>query len=97
MKDVDQRLSAAEVGDMGVNARKGHFFQKGVKFLRHWVWKKGIKVMPNKVERILNLEKPSDVKGVLSFLGLMGYYRRFIPEYAHRSLPLTTLTRKNAR
>ena len=53
--------------------------------------------MPNKVERILNLEKPSDVKGVRSFLGLTGYYRRFIPKYAHRPLPLTTLTRKNAR
>ena len=53
--------------------------------------------MPNKVERILNLENPSDVKGVRSFLGLTGYYRRFITEYAHRSLPLTTLTCKNAR
>ena len=97
MKDVDQTLSAAEEGDMRVNPQKGHYFQKGVEFLGHWVCKEGITVMPNKVERILNLEKPSDVKGVRSFLGLTGYYRRFIPEYAHRSLPLTTLTRKNAK
>ena len=80
MKDVDQTLSAVEEGDMRVNPQKGHYFQKGVEFLGHWVCKEGITVMPNKVERILNLEKPSDVKGVRSFLGLTGYYRQFIPE-----------------
>ena len=53
--------------------------------------------MPNKVEGILKLKKPSDVKGVRSFLGLMEYCRRFIPEYAHRSLPFTILKRKNTR
>ena len=53
--------------------------------------------MPNKVEKIQGLERPSDVKGIRSFLGLTGYYRRFIPEYAHRSQPLTTLTRKNTK
>ena len=97
MKDVDQTLSAAEVGDICANPQKGHYFQKGVEFLGHWVCKEGMPVMPNKVERILNLENPSDVKGVRSFLGLMGYYRRFIHEYTHRSLPLTTLMCKNAK
>ena len=53
--------------------------------------------MPNKVERIQNLEKPSNVTGVRSFLGLTGYYRRFNPKYARRSLPLTMLTRKNTK
>ena len=72
MKDVDQTLSAAEVGDMRVNPQKGHCFQKGVEFLGHWVCKEGITVMPNKVERILNLEKPSDVKGSAFLLGTDG-------------------------
>ena len=53
--------------------------------------------MPNKVKKIQGLERPSDVKGIRSFLGLTGYYRRFIPEYAHRSQPLTMLTRKNTK
>ena len=44
--------------------------------------------MPNKVKKIQGLERPSDVKGIRSFLGLTGYYRRFIPEYAHRSQPI---------
>ena len=53
--------------------------------------------MPNKVKKIQGLERPSDVKGIRSFLGLTGYYRRFIPEYAHRSQPLTMLTQKNTK
>ena len=72
MHDVDQTLSAAEAGDMRVNPQKGHYFQKGVEFLGHWVSKGGITMMPNKVERIQNLERPSDVKGIRSFLGLTG-------------------------
>ena len=53
--------------------------------------------MPNKVEKIQGLERPSDVKGIRSFLGLTGYYRRFIPKYAHQSQPLTMLTRKDTK
>ena len=97
MSDVDQALGAAEAGDMRVNPQKGYYFQKGVKFLGHWVSKGGVTVMPNKVKKIQGLERPSDVKGIRSFLGLTGYYRRFIPEYAHRSQPLTMLTRKKSK
>lgn len=57
----------------------------------HWVSKNGIAVMPDKVEKVLNLERPSDVNGVLSFWELVRYYRLFIPRYAHKSLPLTEL------
>ena len=53
--------------------------------------------MPNKVERIQNLERPFDVKGIRSFLGLIGYYQRFIPKYAHRAQHLTMPTRKNMK
>ena len=75
MSDVDQALDAAEAGDMRVNPQKGYYFQKGVEFLGHWVSKGGVTVMPNKVKRIQGLERPSDVKGIRSFLGLTGYYR----------------------
>ena len=50
MNDVDQALSVAEAGDMRVNPQKGHYFQKGVEFLGHWVSKGGVAIMPNKVE-----------------------------------------------
>ena len=97
MSDVDQALDAAEAGDMRVNSQKGYYFQRGVEFLGHWVSKEGVTVMPNKVEKFQGLERPLGVKGIHSFLVLTGYYRRFIPEYAHRSQPLTMLTRKNTK
>ena len=75
MSDVDRALDAVEAGDMHVNPQKGCYFQKGVEFLGHWVSKGGVTVIPNKVRKIQGLEKPSDVKGIRSFLGLMGYYR----------------------
>ena len=43
MEDVDQTLSAAEAGDMRVNSQKGHYFQKGVEFLEHWVCKEELR------------------------------------------------------
>ena len=57
-----------------VNPQKGYCFQRGVEFLGHWVSKGGVAVMPNKVEKVQGLERPSDVKGIRSFLGLTGYY-----------------------
>ena len=97
MNDVNQELDAVEAGDMRVNPQKGYYFQRGVEILGRWVSKGGVAVMPNKVEKIQGLERPSDVKGIRSFLGITGYYRRFIPEYAHQSQPLTMLTRKNTK
>ena len=79
------------------NPQKGYYFQRGVEFLGHWVSKEGVTVIPNKVEKIQGLERPSGVKEIRSFLGLTGYYRRFILEYAYRSQPLTMLTWKNTK
>ena len=97
MSDVDQALDAVEAGDMRVNPQKGYYFQKEVEVLGHWVSRGGVTVMTNQVKKIQGLERPSDVKGIRSFLGLMGYYRWFIPEYAHRSQPLKMLTWKNTK
>jgi hypothetical protein len=56
--------------------------------------KDGILVDPKKVEAIVDWEKPKDVREIRSFLGLAGYYRRFIEGFSKISLPMTRLTRK---
>ena len=50
---------------------------------------------PYKVEAVLNWERPKSVTEIKSFLGLAGYYRRFIQGFSQLALPLTRLTRKN--
>ncbi|MGM2984699.1 hypothetical protein, partial [Bacillus cereus group sp. BC60] len=49
----------------------------------------------SKVEAVLNWARPANVTEVRSFLGLAGYYRRFIMRFSQIALPLTRLTRKD--
>ncbi|KAL0544234.1 hypothetical protein IC582_019347 [Cucumis melo] len=63
----------------------------------HVVSAKGVTVDPQKVESIVNWERPTSTREVRSFLVLAGYYRRFIEDFSRLALPLTALTRKNAK
>ncbi|XP_073035232.1 uncharacterized protein [Primulina eburnea] len=65
-----------------------------VAFLGHIVSKEGIAVDPSKIEAIKQWSIPKIVSEVRSFLGLAGYYRRFIADFSKIALPLTSLTRK---
>ncbi|XP_073152962.1 uncharacterized protein [Henckelia pumila] len=58
---------------------------------------KGIKVDPSKVEAVRNWVAPKNVTEIRSFLGLAGYYRRFIQYFSKIALPLTSLTRKGVK
>jgi hypothetical protein len=68
-----------------------------VAFLGHVVTKEGIAVDPGKVEAVVNWERSSNAHEVRSFLGLAGYYRRFIEGFSRLAAPLTKLTRKNEK
>ncbi|KAA0060795.1 ty3-gypsy retrotransposon protein [Cucumis melo var. makuwa] len=67
-----------------------------VSFLGHVVSKAGILVDPAKIEAVTRLPRPSTISEVRSFLGLAGYYRRFVENFSRIATPLTWLTRKEA-
>ncbi|KAI3828867.1 hypothetical protein L1987_02977 [Smallanthus sonchifolius] len=73
---------------------KCDFWLKEVQFLGHVVNEKGIHVDPAKIEAVKNWKAPKTPTEVRSFLGLAGYYRRFISNFSKIAVPLTALTQK---
>jgi hypothetical protein len=75
--------------------KKCEFWLEEVTFLGHVISKEGISVDPSKVEAVVNWARPTSVHEIQSFLGLAGYYRRFVEGFSKLAAPLTKLTKKN--
>ena len=76
---------------------KCEFWLDKVAFLSHVVFKEGIFVDPKKIEAVVVWERPTNITEVKSFLGLAGYYRRFVEGFSMISSLLSKLTRKHAK
>ena len=57
----------------------------------------GVLVVLEKVEAVMNWERPKSVFEIHNFLGLVGYYRRFIEDFSRLAAPMTRLTRKEIK
>jgi hypothetical protein len=74
---------------------KCEFWLDQVEFLGHVISKEGIAVNPSKVASVLEWESPKNVKQIRGFLGMAGYYQRFIKGFSKIAGPMTKLLRKN--
>jgi len=78
-----------------LNIEKCHFYRYEVEALGHKVTNKGLLPIKKKVEDISKMNLPNNITELRSFLGMFGYYRNFIENYAIISAPLCKLLRKN--
>ena len=78
-----------------IKKSKCAFARSSVEFLGHMVSAKGVQMDERKVSAIVNWPTPRTLKEVQSFLGLAGYYRRFIPQFAEIARPLSQLAKKS--
>jgi hypothetical protein len=76
---------------------KCKFWIKEVPYLGHVVSLEGITVDPGKMKEVLDWKQPTPVSEVRSFLGLVGYYRRFIPNFSKIAKPITELLKKRSK
>ena len=76
---------------------KCEFWLEKVHFLGHVVSREGVSVDPAKVEAVSAWPVPKNVTEIRSFLGLAGYYRRFVEGFSKIAAPLTALTRKEKK
>lgn len=73
---------------------KCEFWLREVSFLGHVISSGGMAVYPSKVDTVLQWRASKMITEIISFLGLVGYYLRFIEGFSKSALPLTQLTRK---
>jgi hypothetical protein len=80
-----------------VKLSKCEFWLKQVAFLGHVISEGGISVDPSKVQDVLSWKAPTSVSDIWSFLGLTGYYQRFIEEFSKISKPMIELFEKDKK
>ena len=93
LKTVLERL---RVHGLRVKPEKCTIAARQVSFLGHVISDSGIMPDPAKIEAVNNISSPRNIKDLRSFLGLAGYYRKFIPGFSSIAAPLLKLTQKAA-
>ena len=93
LEDIFRRL---EHFGLKMKREKCAFLKRHIQYLGHLVSENGFKPLPEKLKSIREMPHPKNPKEVKQFLGLIGYYRKFVPRFADLSRPLTLLTRHDA-
>jgi hypothetical protein len=96
VRHVDKVLQLLKEQQLYAKPSKCFFGVKEVEYLGHIVSHEGVKVDPNKIKAMMDWPIPKTLKNLRGFLGLTGYYRKFVRHYGRIATPLMTLTKKDA-
>ena len=92
IEEIFRRLEAA---DLKMTQSKCNFFKKYIHYLGHLISANSIRPLKDKLDMIQDMPAPHNCKEVKQFLGLAGYYRKFVPHFADLFRPLAKLTCKD--
>nr|XP_012235715.1 PREDICTED: uncharacterized protein LOC105679947 [Linepithema humile] len=94
---LERVLAKITTAGLTINPEKCEFCKTQVRYLGFIVQKEGLTVDPEKTQPILEYPAPRNIKQLRRLLGMASWYRRFIPQFATLSEPLTRLLKKNKR
>ncbi len=97
LQHLRQVLACLHKAGLTLNLKKCNFVQRSLSFLGHIVTQEGVKTDPAKVSAVESFPVPQNIKDVQRFLGLAGWYHRFIPRFSERAAPLHALKQKNVK
>jgi hypothetical protein len=97
LKHIEKILKKLKEVNLMLKLKKCKWCEQNIEFLGHIVGKEGLKPDPRKIEKVKQIKEPTTVTEVRSFLGLVGYYRRFIEDFSKIARPLHELTKKNVK
>jgi hypothetical protein len=96
MIHLEHVLSLLQKNKFYAKLSKFSFGKEEVEYLGHVISREGVKVDPDKIKAITEWPKPKNISKLRGFLGLTGYYRRFIKNYSHLTTPLSNLLKRNS-
>lgn len=96
-KHVEIILSTLNEAGLKLNLEKCEFFKKVVKYLGYNITTNKIEIDQQRLEEIKNYPKPKNLRTLRGFLGIMNYYKKFIPNYSEETMQLLKLLRKNVK
>jgi hypothetical protein len=95
MLHLEEILQTLQSHQLFANKKKCSFGQTEIEYLGHIISGNGVSADPKKIEDMLKWPIPKDLKGLRGFLGLTGYYRKFVRNYSKMTWPLTQLLKKD--
>ncbi|KAL4013517.1 hypothetical protein IC575_025689 [Cucumis melo] len=94
IEHIEKVFLALRKHTLFANKKKCNFGQKKIEYLGHIISGEGVKVDSEKIKAVADWPCPTNIREVRGFLGLTGYYRRFVQHYRSIAAPLTQLLKK---